>query len=422
MRFPVRIKAGALQFVLFIGALIAILLFSFVLISYTHSLFGKKTDLTVDLVQKTDYGLQYAYQKDMGVGEVLQVPTTGELGIVLTVQKKYWGIFETYFSMAEHGKLSFAKLALSGNGYMEEPPALYLRDKQRPLIIAGNSKITGNAFLPQQGIRMGNISGNSYHHSRLVHGREMPSNTLIPEVSKSVLLHIDQLLQSNVPSESLVSLKPKMELKNSFASPTVYIAEHSLQLEMVSLTGNITIVASQKIVVHPTALLRDVVLVAPEIIIKDGVKGYFQAIADKRIHVGKRCELAYPSALVVKEKRLKETKQTRNREANLFVDAHSMVHGTVLYWDASEERTYAPQIKISKNALIRGQLYCTENLELAGSVIGGVYTDSFIALENGSIYQNHLYNGLMDGTTLPPAFAGLPINGAEEKKTMKWLY
>ena len=56
MKAPIKIRAGALQFVLFIGAIIAILLFAFVLISYTHSFFGKKTDLMVDVIQGTEYG------------------------------------------------------------------------------------------------------------------------------------------------------------------------------------------------------------------------------------------------------------------------------------------------------------------------------------------------------------------------------
>ncbi len=422
MKPPAKIKAGALQFVLFIGAIIAILLFSFVLISYTHSLFGKKTDLTVDIIQKAEYGLQYAYQRNMRVGELFQIPSNGDTGIAITVKKEYWGIFEKYTSLAEQGKLSFSKLALCGNRYAEGPPALYLRDKQRPLIIAGNSKITGDAYLPQQGIRMGNISGNSYHHSRLVHGRKRHSKTTMPKLAEETIGEINRLLNANQGEGSTVPLRSRMELKNSFTSPTMHINDYTIELEGVSLSGNIRIMASHKIVVHPTAILRDVVLIAPEISIKDGVRGYFQAIASKKIHVGKHCELAYPSALVVKEKRNNTTVQNRNQDANLFVDDHTVVNGMVLYLDESEERTYAPQIKISGNALVRGQLYCTENLELPGTIIGSVTTDAFIALANGSIYQNHLYNGHIDSTGLPMAYVGLPMEGAEDKKTMKWLY
>ncbi|WP_422079437.1 hypothetical protein [Ulvibacterium sp.] len=422
MKPPAKIKAGALQFVLFIGAIIAILLFSFVLISYTHGFFGKKTDLTIDIIQKTEYGLQYAYQKNIRVGEVLQVPSSEVSGLSITVQKTYWGIFEKYVSIAERGKQSFSKLALSGNQYPKGLPALYLRDKQRPLIIAGNSKITGDAYLPKQGIRMGNISGNSYRHSRLVHGREGLSKATMPKLPEETIREINRLLNMDQAEGSTASLRPKMELKNSFASPTVHINDYIIELEGVSLTGHIKIVASHKIVVHPTAMLRDVVLVAPEIEIRDGVKGYFQAIASKRIHVGKHCELAYPSALVVKEKRSQGTPQDRNRNANLFIDDQTIANGVVLYLDESEERTYAPQIKISGNALVRGQVYCTENLELPGTVMGSVTTDAFIALANGSIYQNHLYNGHMDSTGLPLAYVGLPMAGPGHKKTMKWLY
>ena len=47
-----KIKAGALQFVLFIGALIAVLLFSFLLLSHLQNLFGKKTAVSISVIRE----------------------------------------------------------------------------------------------------------------------------------------------------------------------------------------------------------------------------------------------------------------------------------------------------------------------------------------------------------------------------------
>ena len=49
-----KIKGGALQFVLFVGTIVAVLLMSFVLISHSHTLFKKKTDITIALIQAAD--------------------------------------------------------------------------------------------------------------------------------------------------------------------------------------------------------------------------------------------------------------------------------------------------------------------------------------------------------------------------------
>jgi len=68
-------------------------------------------------------------------------------------------------------------------------------------------------------------------------------------------------------------------------------------------------------------------------------------------------------------------------------------------------------------------VYCTANLELKGWVNGRVHTQAFVALENGRIYQNHLYNGRINGTVLPLSYAGLELEGQNtSKKLMKWLY
>jgi hypothetical protein len=68
-------------------------------------------------------------------------------------------------------------------------------------------------------------------------------------------------------------------------------------------------------------------------------------------------------------------------------------------------------------------VYCTKNLELNGRVRGNVTTDGFIALENGSIYQNHLYNGIINSKDLAKSYAGLLLASREQnKKVIKWLY
>lgn len=193
MKSPSKIKAGALQFVLFIGAIVAILLLSFVLISYTHTYFDKKTDITVAVIQRSDFGLRYAFQKGMKANSVLDVSSEENPEISTLVEKEYWGLFEKYTSKAKHKNTIFTKTALAGNSVKNGIPALYLADRQRPLIIAGTAKITGDAYLPSQGIRMGNISGNSYRHSRLVYGNRKQSKSKIPLMDVEVKRHLTEL-------------------------------------------------------------------------------------------------------------------------------------------------------------------------------------------------------------------------------------
>ena len=77
MRLRKKVKAGALQFVLFMGAVIAVLLMTFVLLNHTHQLFDKKTTKVVEVVKKADMGIQQA----MGQNLQNNVTTALELGL-----------------------------------------------------------------------------------------------------------------------------------------------------------------------------------------------------------------------------------------------------------------------------------------------------------------------------------------------------
>ncbi len=423
MRWNKKIKAGALQFVLFTGAIIAILLMSFVLISHTHNLFHKKTDLLVTLIKVSESGIMSSLEKQLPLGGTTDLKDQSDINAQITIKRNYWGIFEKRSATAQHGKNVFTKIALIGSD-QNEMAALYLRDKQRPLVIAGDAKITGTAFLPEQGIKMGNIYGNSYHRPRLVYGEQKKSHSWLPKLNYELQRQLSEITGStSEPYGEELTYTPNMTVQNSFDSPTKVLKGHTIRLEGTKLAGNIIVWAQQKIIVEQNSYLQDVLLLAPEIVIKDWVKGYFQAIAGERITVGKKCELSYPTALVVHSTRENSEKKEEQPIPNIYVDSYSEIKGVVAFLSTEEEQKHFPQIKIDDNAKVIGELFCSENLELKGRVTGTVTTAAFIALENGSIYMNHLYNGKINSTNLSRAYSGLLMGDlSRSKKIMKWLY
>lgn len=428
MNWQKKIRAGALQFVLFIGAVVAILLMAFLMLSNTHAHFNKRTDMRIAVIKNADFGLEASLAKAIPLEGSTPIKNGNNLDIPIEVKREFWGIFEKRTVTAEHGKTKQIKSALIGNSFVTETPALYVKDRKRPVILAGDAKITGNAFLPEQGLKMGNIYGNSYHNPRLLYGKQLVSDSILPPFSSELRTQIAHL--SNVgfdPEGETIMGVPKKELKNSFQSPLKIIRDRAVRLQDVHLAGNIIIIASHSIVVEATSCLEDVILVAPKIIIKDWVKGNFQAFAQESISVGKKCELAYPSALIVKKKPAvkieEEASQIVDNSPSIYMDSYAEVKGIVAVLEEAQEQQFFPQIKIDRDAKIIGEVYCTGNLELKGRINGNVITDSFIALENGSIYQNHLYNGTINSHNLSNVYAGLALNkGEQSKQIMKWLY
>ena len=420
-----KIKAGALQFVLFIGAVIVLLLLTFASLGHAHSLFGKKTDLLIHTVKQANLGLDYAMKTNMGLYDTIPLPIQPNDQIELKGVKEHWGIFEKYTVVSASKKNRFVKSALVGKSIVNGLPALYLKDNKRPMIIVGDARITGDAFLPEQGIRPGNIAGNSFYGSSPVNGRQQRSGSQLPEWNGVLRQHIENLSLNSFPkaSDEVLSVSNGMVLANSFKMPTKIVFGQNVNLSGISLTGNILVKAGRRIIVGSSSNLRDVVLLAPEIIIRDKVAGNFQAIAEERITVGKNCDISYPSALVVCHRASDKGSSDNKQEPNILVDAKTLFKGIIAYLDVAQKRRFSPQIRINGNSAIWGEIYCEQNLELKGEIMGSVTTNAFMALEAGSVYQNHLYKGKINSSLLPPQYAGLILEGENgRRKICKWLY
>ena len=424
-----KINAGALQFVLFVGAVIAVLLMSFLLLTYTHKHFEQKTDILVQLLQSANYGIEASLSEDFPQGQKYQIYNESDIPIHIDVKREFWGIFEKRIVETTHNNTSYSKIALIGGKDKGEIAALYLNDNQRPVILAGNSQITGNAFLPEQGLKMGNIYGNSYNKSALLYGKQMKSKATLPKLSEELKKQINLISDTRfLPEGEMMTSLPKSVIKNSFESETKIYKGRTVSLENIEITGNVIIIAEYKIIVKSSARLQDILLVSPEIVIEDEVKGNFQAVATTSITVGKKTELSYPSALVLHKKNntsvtAPKNNATPNQQAAILLDTNSYIAGCIIALDADTTKSYTPLVKISSNTEVLGEVYCAKNLELKGIVNGMVSTDGFIALENGSIYQNHLYDGVINSTNLNSVYTGILLQSrVSNKKLMKWLY
>ncbi len=422
MNWTKKIKAGALQFVLFIGAIVAVLLLSFVLVSYTHVLFKKKTDVTIALIQASQTGLERSFRQPLQIGERLQLTIEKETSIAVEIQKKYWGLLEQRKVVAKKGQLEFTKIGFVGRT-SDTRPALYLKDNQRPMVIAGMARIKGNARLPIRGIKRGNIRGRGYTGSKLIYGREEKSSTSLPQFNKEVQEQLQKLTQSGFePQGEEVRLENGLVLRNSFKKETKVIKGDFVNLNNIILTGNVMVWASQKIVVDPSSQLRDVVLVAPQIELKNEVKGNFQAIARDQVKVGTSCTLDYPTVLAVHQPKTYAKNESKKKEPNISIASQSKVKGIIIYQQKNELDHTKANIHVATNAYLFGEAYCEGNLEIKGSIYGSATTNAFIAMENGSAYLNHLYNGVIDQFALPLEYGGLMYEGEQPNHIMQWLY
>lgn len=418
-----KIKAGALQFVLFIGTIIVLLLFAFILINQSHSLFDKQTDLMVGLVQASDNALIESFSTILQEDNSVDLTANPDLGIRSKVVMEYWGLLEKRNSISKKGKLQFEKSAFVG--YRNpDIPALYLRDDNRPMVIVGDAKISGDAYLPERGIKIGNIQGYGYARSQLVYGNIRQSEAQLPELCSKVDQQLKLIAGSMYrPKGNSVNLKQGLLIKNSFKEETIVVqGSNYLDLDRVTLIGNVVVWAMDKIHVRATTQLRDVILAAPKIEIEQGTRGTFQAIASERIVVGKGCQLEYPTLLAVHEKNGSDQTINTQRDPVIAIESGSSIAGAIIYSNKGKSKGLPKYIGIDREATITGEVYCDQALELKGSIYGSVTTGSFISFENGNTYLNHLFNGTINSELLPNEYCGLVYDCETANGIAKWLY
>lgn len=422
MKRHTKIKAGALQFVVFTSVVIAILLAAFVSLTHTYTFFKKQSHTVVNTIKNAEEGVQYALVKNLKMNDTTYIPISGERIANIRVHQRYWGAFEHVTSVSTIKNKTFIKTALTGGQFsLKDRAALYVKDQNKPLILVGNTRIEGTAYLPEKAVRPGNIGGTAYYGSSLIYGSIRKSHGQMPQLAPELPAHFNTLTRQgfDFKGDIVPAPQPGGSLINSFTNPIKYLySPDNINLSGLKISGHIIIYAENKIVVPATARLRDVVLVAPEIEIQDSVNGSFQAIASKYIHVGKQVSLQYPSALILKGE---EYQHIKEEEYQITIKEQSNIKGVVLFWGEEKKNNFSAQVEVSSGAVIYGELYCNQNLKLKGTVHGSVYTSNFIETRLGAVYQNHVFDGTISGNQLPEAYAGLSFKN-NNKGVVKWLY
>lgn len=426
--FWFKLKAGALQVTLFVLVVIALLLITFILLVHTHKQFKIQTSFIVESTKLAANGIDYTLQSTVPLNDTIVIKFDNQDYKSLKIHRDFWGVFEKIVSSSTIKNKGFQKIALIGSKQAEiNRLSLYVEDNNKPLVLVGKTKIQGLVYLPKLGVKPGTIAGQSFYGSQLIYGTQRVSNKL-PKIDPEIMFNLKKFehFYRNVDEDQFLNVELKKQYSRSFLKPLQIVFSNSvIDLNDVKLTGHILVQSKSKIIVNNTSQLKDVVLIAPEIEIQDNVIGSFQALASKRIKVGKNVKLNYPSALIVSEKQevLNQlaTKNQPKYENAIVIEDNSIVKGIVLFLGEEKPNNYKAQIQLEEKAVIYGEIYCNQNTELKGTVYGTVYTNNFISNQFGSVYQNHIYNGTILIDELPEQYIGLSFNKSN-KEVLKWLY
>lgn len=357
-------------------------------------------------------------------GDSLQISLYGTENDMVILTRKRWGLFDLIQSRSGSGKWIVSKTAFAGSWYKtSKKPALYLTDRGYPLSLAGTTKVIGNCFLPAQGVRCGTIDGQYYSKDTLVYGKIFKAQLELPVLRDSLLQNLsiesfkkdiyNKLVSSNHTTENCNSFTV------SFSHPTRYIYNYStLTLSGTSLSGNIVVISDRKIFVDSTAILTDVILVAPVVIINHGFSGSVQVFASDSILLGKNVKLQYPSSLFCSKY---NSDKSEGLSSFIGIESNCIIHGCIFNNSGTNSRTKA-SVCIGSNSVVTGIVYCKGLTELNGDISGTLLTDGFLVISPTSTYENYLYNAIISSESLPNPFVAPDLfNKFQPRKIMKWL-
>lgn len=422
MTFLKKIKAGALQYVLVISVIIALIIIAFISLVYLQQKMNIKHQFTKEAIAAVQLGFESLKQQKVPYNLKTPIHFYDNETAVTTLVKKHWGIFDLAIVNSKVGNEFFQKIGLLGVQDSKRD-ALYLKDNNNALVLVGKTKITGSVSLPKQGVKSGNIAGVSFYGKPLINGPRKTSTSSLPQIQN--IEFVKDFYQNYATNEiKNIELEDGVQLHQSFTKNTgLYATNNPILLKNISLSGNIVVSSKTAIVVEASANLEDIILIAPKIRIEKNTTGNFQAIAKKSIEVASGCTLHYPTALIVlneNDPSVEALNRDEQAKEEIHISKNTLVKGMVVYCSDNNTSTYKTQIQIDDSAVVQGEVYCTKNLALQGSVFGSVYTHHFIVKKSGGVYVNHLYNAIINAKKLPIQYVGLLIEN-QSNSVAKWL-
>ncbi|MCX2839446.1 hypothetical protein OQ279_14945 [Salinimicrobium sp. MT39] len=410
-----KIRASAMQFALLVSVIVALLLSAFLLFTHTYSSFSVRSDQVLRNINASNKGIEYLAKADLQLTDSLEILIQE---IPVLVKNSFWGCFQLAHSRGGSGSTSFQKVALLGAGTGGEKISLFLEDNLLPLVVAGNTRIEGDAFTSQDIIKPGSIAGHYYAGDQLVYGRRFESPSELPELNPEWRFYVQNMLKF-IPEAGAIVIGLEDRTNSFFNERQVIYQEDKIEINE-SLSGNILIISLREIEVTPFAKLDQVLLVAPKVLFRSGFRGNVHVIAEEAV-LQENVKLNYPSSIVVSAKEEVEINPESSYKPKIEIGEHSVLEGNLVFLDASEETNPKLDLLLAENSFVEGTIYCEGYTDIRGKVLGSLYTKYCVANRGGSLYINHIYNGRILTNGMKQEMSGLVMDG-QEKKVAAWLY
>lgn len=409
-----KLKAGALYFAIVIAFFIAIISAAILMLAAHYRNTYLKEIRFARLLNNLNAGVDYALMVPFKNEATTNIDLYADQSDSLIIARKHWGLFD--LAIIKTFILSDTLKRAMLIGTTTDSTAIYMADEDRPLLLGGKAKLTGNVYLPKSGLKKSYVDGKPYAYEKMVYeGRILHSTRKLESVDQEILTLLQKRLAQ---SERQLPMLSEAKINHSFFEETLEFAlAPKAQLKDVELKGNIVLYADSAITIAASSKLDGVQLYAPFIKIEEGFKGNCQLFATDSIMIGKRSKLSYPSvAAVIKTADAKGLAQLSLAEGVDF-------EGVLLTYEAKRSPLQT-LISLGANSKVKGEIYSVGLLQLTKGVVveGKVSCHRFLMNFSGAIYENFLIDVDLNRKSRSTYYLSSRFfKSTTQNKVLKWL-
>lgn len=372
--------------------IVAIFCSALILVGYFNGEVYTKVNQTVHIINKNEVDLkQYLLDSSSQQNDDDYSLSNIKSDIII----KPWGLYDYVVAKTYLPNDTILKANIIGKNVESTSMALYLTDYGEQFKYSGQVRIDGKMHLPSGRMKKVFLKNTETY---LTHKGAI-------DTSKAKLPRLAREFSINLQNSSEIywdQVEDEGTLINSFAyNPVIVIFDRPTIIEKVILKGNIVLSSRYPIILDPTALIEDVIIESPELIINNNFKGAIQAIIDNNITIGEDVTLSFPSGLQVKNEQ---------DSVAVRIGQRSRINGHILVESKTRQSSLYRTLTIAENSIVRGDIYCSGVLDLKGTVHGSVYADFLTHDTPGSNSSNLIVNAEIYSDSLPKMYPRLEIS------------
>lgn len=402
-----------------ISILISILLSLFVVLAAynTRTVLAHQTHTQLKQSLESGFAIaQSAYYSQPNGTTWEQMPYNNDS---VQVGSEAWGCFLLIDVKAKNAHFRLNKTGLFGTHAWRDT-ALFITEQNRQVGLAGKIRFNGPAYLPKAGVKPAYIEGTGFSDLNVVRPYLRAAPDHLPLLDEHYLSTVSQSQSGINPyRDSLLSFIPD-QWNQPFNRQSAVVQQGNIHLVNQALSNHIKLIASDVIIVENTAELNQVLLIARKVVFRKGFKGIVHVICSDTVMTEDECEFGYPSSFCVYSDQVPDS--ARGQVRGIFFGTDCKFAGGLLAANDSKERSRL-MIRLNKHFELIGNLYSSDYADVQGLLYGSVCCRTLLLQTPSGIYENHLYNCVIDPRRYSQAMA-VPAwmkQGEKQLRCAQWF-